>query len=266
MARKQTKVSKRMLFTWFMLAGFILLFTPQNLTGNFQLAFTRIFRWPLSIGGNIALTARAQQPLQDAWKRRESQLENHIANLEETLLQQRREFQKQYGLYNDYVWEGADFASADIITRSIDGSRNELTIDCRKDVTLAKDQFVLGDNCIIGTISDASSGTASVKLFTDPTSSMPVRIAGLPTIMRGSGNSLARIEMVSDKVKRRAEVEEKVFALKKPRFLDASMIIGKVVKCERNDKNALLWDIMVEPACDMEKLENVSVIIMSPQK
>ena len=265
MARKQTKVSKRMLFTWFMLAGFILLFTPQNLTGNFQLAFARIFRWPLSIGGNIALTARTQQPLQDDWNRKKAQLENAIANLEETLVQQRREFQKLDRLRNnEYVWEGADLALADIITA--EGSRNELTIDCREDVTLVKGQFVLGDNCIIGTISDASSGTASVKLFTDPTSNIPVRIAGLPTIMRGSGNSLAKIEMVSDKVKRKAEVEEKVFALKKPRFLDASMIIGKVVKCERNDKNALLWDIMVEPACDIEKLENVAVIIMNPQK
>jgi len=261
MARKQTKVSRRMLFTWFMLTGFIFLFAPQNLTSKFQLAFVHVFRWPLSIGGNLVMTAQTQQPVAGAVSRSETQYLNYIANLEETLAQERKRFKKLNELYNTYVWEGTDFALADVIP--VDGSRNELTIDCRKTTGLAKGQFVLGDESIIGTISDVfpQISKATVELVTDPTSRISVKIAEFKGIMKGTGNNSAKIEMVKNKV----EVGENVFALKKPGFLDAPMIVGKVSECNRN-KDPLLWDITVVPACDIAQLEDVAVIIMNPQK
>ena len=94
-----------MLFTWFMLTGLILLFAPQEFTGKFQLAFVHVFRWPLSVGGNVALTASTQQPsAEDASARVETQYRNYVANLEQTLDQQRQKFEKLYGLHNTYVW------------------------------------------------------------------------------------------------------------------------------------------------------------------
>jgi cell shape-determining protein MreC len=257
-----------MLFTWFILAGFIFLFAPQNFTSKFQLAFVHIFRWPLIIGGDLALTAQTQQPLTGTVNRSETRYLNYIANLEETLAQERKKFKKLDELYNTYVWEGTDFALADVITATVDGSRNELTIDCRKTTGLAKGQFVLGNESIIGTISDVFPliSKAKVELVTDPTSRIPVRIAGLKNIMKGimigSGNNSAKIEMVKNEV----EVGEKVFALKVPGFLDAPMIVGRVSECKRNQKNASLWDITVVPACNIEQLEDVAVIIMNPQK
>ena len=263
MARKQIRVSRRMLFTWFMLAGLILLFAEQDFTNKFQLAFAHIFRWPLSIGGNISLTAPARQPLREALDRKGTQYQNYIANLEETVIQQRKKFEKLYGLYNTYVWEGVDFALADVIPAAIDGPRNEITIDCRKNSNLVEGQFVLGDESIIGTICDVLSRTARVKLFTDSTSRIPVKIGigELKAIMKGCGDNTAKVEMLKRKVK----IGENVFALS-PGFLDAPMIIGKVSRCETNHKSPLLWDITVEPACDIEKLEDVAVIIMNPKK
>jgi len=262
MARKQTKISRRMLFTWCMLTGFIFLFAPQNLTSKFQLAFVHIFRWPLTIGNNMVMTAQTQQPLAGTAGRSENQYLNYIDNLEETLAQERKRFKKLNELYNTYVWEGTAFALADVIT-SDEGSRNELTIDCRKTTGLAKGQFVLGDESIIGTISDIfpQISKAEVKLVTDPTSIIPVKVAGMNSMMKGSGNNSAKIEMVRNKV----EVGESVFALKKPGFMDAPMIVGKVSECNRN-KDPLLWDITVVPACNIELLEDVAVIIMNPQK
>jgi hypothetical protein len=67
-------------------------------------------------------------------------------------------------------------------------------------------------------------------------------------------------------LKSKAKIGEEVFALKEPRFLDAPVIIGRVSRCERNDELPSLWDITVEPACDIEKLEDVAVIIMNQQK
>lgn len=266
MARTQTKVSRRMLFTWFMLTGIIFLFAPQNLTNQFQLAFVHIFRWPLSIGGNLALTARTQQPLTGNAGRNEIQSRNYIATLEKTLDQQRKKFDKLYGLHNTYVWEGTDFALADVITATVEGARNELTIACRKTNGLAKDQFVLGDNSIIGTISDISSNTASVKLFTDPASKIAVKIGELDIkkLMQGNGDKTAKIPLVS--IEHKIKEGDNVFARKKAGFSDAPMIIGRVARLKRDDKDPLFWDITVEPVCDIEHLEDVAIIIMNSKK
>jgi len=43
------------------------------------------------------------------------------------------------------------------------------------------------------------------------------------------------------------------------------MIIGKVAQCKRDDQNPSLWDITVKPACDIERLTSVAVIIINPQ-
>ncbi|UCC99156.1 MAG: rod shape-determining protein MreC [Phycisphaerales bacterium] len=264
MARKQAKTSRRMLFTWFMLTGLILLFAPQELTGKFQLAFVHIFRWPLSMGGSVALTARTQQLAGGASQPGERQYRNYIANLQQTLDEQRRKFEKLYGLDNTFVWEGADFALADVITATTDGSRNELTIACRKTDGLTKGQYVLGDESVIGIVSEVfpQIAKADVKLVTDSTSWIPVEVAGLKNILKGNGDYTARIEWLKNAVK----VGEDVFALKKAGLLDAPIIVGTVSRCERNTQNASLWDVTVEPACDIQKLEDVAVIIIRPPK
>jgi cell shape-determining protein MreC len=91
---------------------------------------------------------------------------------------------------------------------------------------------------------------------------MPVQVGGVPTFMTGNGDNSARIEMLKNKV----NVGENVFALRKAGFLDASIIVGKVSRCERNTQSASLWDLTVEPACDIQNLEDVAVIIMNPPK
>ena len=265
MANKRIRVSRRMLFTWFILTGFIFLFTPQKLTNKFQFAFARIFSWPLSIGRNISLSAYTQQPLTDVISRRKyNKLQNYLANVTQELLQERQKFEKLSGLHNRFVWEGADFVLADIITAFIDASHSELIINRGQVDGLTDGQFVLGDNSIIGTISDVSSRIARVKLITDPTSNIAVKIAELNAgrVMQGNGNNSAKLRLLKHKVK----TGDKVYADKKPCFLDAPMIVGTVSDCKRNDEIPLLWDITVEPACDIETLSSIAVIIMNPQK
>ncbi|TKJ38891.1 MAG: hypothetical protein CEE38_04120 [Planctomycetes bacterium B3_Pla] len=276
MARKHIKISRRMLFTWFVLSGLILLFAPQDLTGKFQLGFVRIFRWPLSMGGDLVLTANTQQQFQNVVPRREyDKLLNHIDNLQETLRRQREKNEKIKGYNNTYVWEGTDYVIADVITADIKDPRNEMTVDYRGKAGLTKGQFVLGDNSIIGTISDVSSGAARVKLFTDPTFRIPVRIGefNFDRMMHGNGDNTAKVPLVPAKYK--IKIGQSVLALTNNRksgflddpmiigrFLDAPVLIGKVAKVEKSRKAPLLLDITVRPACDIEKLEDVAVIIM----
>lgn len=266
MARNQIRISRRMLFSWFTLAGFIFLLAPRSMTNKFQFAFARIFRGPLNISRSVSLSALTQQPSTDVVSRRQyNKLQNYLANVTEELAQERRKVRKLSGIYSRRPLEGANLVFADIITDSIIASHSGLIINRGEYDGLKKNQFVLGDNSIIGTISDVLPRTAKVRLITDSASKTPVKIAGLDAdrIMQGTGSDSAKILMLS--IKHKVRVGDVVYALKKPGFLDVPMIVGKVTHCKKDDGDPLLWDIMVKPACDMEKLTDVAVIIMNPQ-
>jgi cell shape-determining protein MreC len=272
-----------MLFAWFMLAGLILFFAPENWTNKFQLAFAYVFRRPLSIGRDFSLSPLTQLPSSDVVSRnRYSKLQNHLANMMEWLNQERQKVEKLSGLRDRSVWEGVNLVLADVITASVGGSHSRLIINRGVNDGLAKGQFVVGDFSIIGTISDVDSRTAQVKSITDPTSKIAVNIAKdfpspthrkrrsrsnvqeTPMIMQGNGNNSAKVKLLPTKHK--IEMGNVVYAQKKPGFLDAPMIVGKVARCRRDGENPLLWDITVKPACDIEKLNEVTIIIMNPQE
>jgi len=250
-----------MLFIWFMLAGFIFLFAPQNLTNKFQLAFARIFRWPLSIGRNISLSARTSQPLTDAASHRE--YNNHITNLTKWLEQERKKVEELQRLRNRTPLKDVKFMLADVI-RDSDRLHSELIINRGKKHGLRKGQFVLGDNSIIGTISSVSFRSAQVKLVTDPTSKIAVKIGRLNVsrVMEGAGNNSAKIPHLS-REQHKVKIGDYVYADKKIGLLDDLMIIGKVEQCKRGAE-PLLWDITVKPVCDIEGLNSVAVVVMNP--
>jgi len=259
-------ISRPMLFTWFMLTGLILLFAPQNLTNDIQFAFARVFRWPLTIGKNISLYARTRQPAPGANFDEKSQYENYIANLQEQLRQKHREVIELSGLRDRFhALENAGLIMADVIRSSINETRSELTINRGQSDGLVKGLYVLGDNSIIGKISEVSPRTARLKLFTDPASRIAVRIGNLNVdrLMQGLGKDEAKIKYIPTKYKIR--VGDKVMARKNPGLLDTSMIIGVVARCERDERNPSMWDISVKPVCDIERLNSITVIIMNPQ-
>jgi rod shape-determining protein MreC len=250
-----------------MLIGLILLFAPQNITNDLQFAFARIFRWPLTIGKNISLYARTRQPAPEESFDRESQYKNYIANLQKQLQQKHQEFVEMSGIRSRLTpLENAGLVMADVYRSTINGTRSELTINRGQNDGLAKGQFVLGDNSIIGTISEVDTRTARVKLFTDPASRIAVRIGNLniDRLMIGGGKYLAKIKLLS--IKHKIKVGDEVFVRKKPGFLEASMIIGIVDQCKRDERNPSMWDITVKPVSDIERLNSLTVIIMNPKK
>ena len=261
-------LSARMLLTWCMLTGLILFFTPQSLTGRLQFAFARIFRGPLSISRNISLSVRTQQPLGNVISRKEyNQLQNHLANVTEELFQKHKKLEKLSRLRNRlYGLENAKLMPADVFTSIIDGSHSELIINRGADDGLAKDQFVLGNNSIIGIISKVDARTACVKLITDSASKIAVELtdSNIHRLLYGSGGNTAKVRQLQ--LKHKVNVGDVVKAAKKPGLLDTPMIIGKVAQCKRDQENPSLWDVTVKPACDIESLKEVAVIIMNPQQ
>ena len=266
MAGKRIRISRKMLFAWFMLGGLILLFSPLGITSKFQFAFARIFRWPLSTTRQIPLSVKTEMPLQDDADKKESQYQNHIANLEAELQQKNQTIQQLTGLRTRlHDLEGAKLLPADIIMSSVSGLRSEFIINRGKDDGLINGMFVIGNNSVIGTISDMSARTARVRLFSDASSTVQVNMASIETnmLMQGAGSNTAKIKMVP--VKHQIKIGEMVFLRKKPGLLDSAMVVGQVQQCKRDNKNPALWDITVKPSCDITKLTNVAVIIMNPQ-
>jgi rod shape-determining protein MreC len=265
MARKLNRISRRMLFAWFMLGGLIMLISPQSVTSRFQFSFARLFHWPLRIGRNVPLSVKTELPVANDFSQKERQYQNYILNLEEELRQKNETVQELTGLRTRLRGlEGARIAPADIITSSAEGARSELIINRGSEDGLKKGFFVIGDNSVIGTITELSGRTAKVRLFSDASSAAQVNIPGLEInmLMQGNGNGSAKIKLVP--VKHKIKVGDTVLVRKKPGYIDVGMIAGVVQQCKRDDKNAALWDITVKPVCDVSKINSVAVIIMNP--
>jgi cell shape-determining protein MreC len=123
----------------------------------------------------------------------------------------------------------------------------------------------MADDSIIGTVCKVDNRTARVRLITDPASQIAVKVEGLSKdrILQGAGGNSAKVKLLPTKY--RIEVNEVVYAQKKPGFLSTPVIVGTVAHCESNKDNPLLWDITVKPACDIANLTEVAVIVMNPR-
>ena len=271
MVNRHYKVPKQVLFISLLLSGLIFFFAPQKLTNKFQFAFARVFYRPLNIGRNISLStsrwpASAQGSATDVVSRqRYDKLHNNLANTMEWLKQERQKVEKLSGLRDRPVWKGVNFVLADVIAASIDGLHSELIINRGREDGLAKGQFVMANDSIAGIISKVDTRSARIRLITDPASKVAVKIAkfDMDWIMQGAGNNSAKVRLVSTKYNVR--IGDVVYARKKPGFLGTPVIVGTVEQCNSNKENPLLWDITVKPACDIESLSDISVIVMNPQ-
>ncbi|MBW8001599.1 MAG: hypothetical protein FVQ80_06205 [Planctomycetes bacterium] len=262
MVKRRNKISERVVLTWLMIAGLLLLFAPQALTNKIQFTFIRLFKIPLSVSRSI--TQKTNQPKSEASvvdRSKYIQLRNHLANNIQWLHQERHKVEMLSGLRDRTVWDESNLVMADIITAFMGKSRNEFVINRGKNDGLAKGQFVLGDYSVIGTITQLDSKTARVRLITDPASRIAVEIAEINAscLMQGQAQNSAKIQLLP--IKHMVKVNDVVCAGKKPGFLEVPIITGVVVKCEKSDENPLIWDITVRPACDIQRLKSVTVII-----
>ncbi|MBN2131547.1 MAG: rod shape-determining protein MreC [Sedimentisphaerales bacterium] len=260
-----------MLFTWFMLGGLIFLFAPPRVTGKLQLAYTRLFRWPLARSRSLTIAARPLPqpdrlgaPDYDKVIVAQRQLRNHVANLEAQLEEAHNKIDRLARLRTIPQWNRMGFLLAEIIT--VTGqAQNELFVDRGTEDGVAPGQFVLADNSIIGTVSDTGAQTSKIKLITDPTSKIPVYIGAtnVPGVMEGRGGNVARIPLVSAATYQ-IRKGDLVYAKKTPGLLAVPVIAAKVTQCKIDAAEPLLWDITVQPVCDITKLANVAVVMAAP--
>jgi cell shape-determining protein MreC len=256
MANRHIKVSQRMIFTLLTLCGFIILFAPENYTNTFQFTFAQLFHVPLQY---VRTTGLSQTK-----PRTESGDKNYIAILEKYCSYYRKELEKISKMRQRFPLKNFGLLSAAVTTVS-DGPTSNFYINCGTDDGVLSGQFVLADNGIIGTVQNASSHTAMVRLMTDPLSKIAVQIGDLPgrKMITGIGSNKAFIEMVP--VKCKVKVNDKIFVSPKVKFLDDPIICGIVTDVTRNKKSPLIWDITVEPVCKIDQLESVHVLVFKPK-
>jgi len=82
--------------------------------------------------------------------------------------------------------------------------------------------------------------------------------------MHGTGQNSAAIPNIS--IKHKVAKGDRVYARKKTGFLDSPIIIGTVSQCEPDNEKPLLWNITVQPACSLDDLMHVYVLVMNPKK
>jgi cell shape-determining protein MreC len=273
MTQGWTRISRRTLFTYFVLSGLIFLFAPPKLTGKLQLAYARLFSWPLATGRGIMLASRDAAPAEDlgrtdygnlraAYRR----LENDVANCQAKLEEAHKRIEELTRVRMVPSWERMGFLPADVTTVA-GQAQNELIINRGRDDGVTVNQYVLAlsDHCIVGRVCDVSAPYAKVRLMTDAASKIPVTIAGLDVrrVMEGHVGNVAKIRLVP--ATHQVRPGDLVYAAKEPGLLDVPIIAGKITACQRDPDSPELWDITVEPVCDIANLSSVAVIMPAAQ-
>jgi len=280
MAAIKKRLSSRILFAWLIITGLLFFLAPDDWTGKLQLAFAKIFNQPLTLARDISFyNPNGNQPENFVHRIRYNKLRNHLANVIEALKQERQKVNQLSGLRERPAWKGVNFVLADIITESIDSSGFSITINRGRNDGLRKDQFVLGNYCVIGRVLRVAPRTAQVKPITHPDSKLQVKIvsnlrlqpntiqnieADIETVMVGKGNNSAKILLLPTKYN--IKLGSIVYARKIPGLLDTPTITGTITECKRRTENPLLWEVTVKPACDFKKIKKVTVLVMNPEK
>lgn len=264
MSRMNIRLTKPMLFTWLLFAGFILYLTPQSITNTFHFAFMRmaapLLNFSRSVESLSSTVVENPEPEKFVSRGEYTRLENARENLKAELLEMRRRLDAVTKVKNRFpALEGAAFVNADVIAVTHNRLGHRMTINRGRDDGIREGLYVLADNCVIGTIDQVSQAAATLKLMTDPGMKMFVQTEkGVAGIMNGAGRDACRVQLGA-----KVPVGQSVFAGKRPGMLDTPIVIGRVTEC-RSGSVPLLYELTVRPACDYDKVDNVSVLVMSP--
>jgi cell shape-determining protein MreC len=264
MSRTNFRLTKPMLFTWLLFAGFILYLAPQSITNNFSFIFMRMAAPLLNLGksvSSLSTTVINTSATTEYVSRTEyDRLENARENLKAELLEASRRLDAATKIQNRFpALARAAFVGADVIAISYDRLGHRMTINRGRDDGIREGFYVLADNCVIGTIDQVSQAAATIKLVTDPAAKMFVQTEkGGAGIMTGAARDACRVQLAS-----KVSPDQSIFAGKRPGLLDSPIIVGKVTAC-RSGSIPMLYELTVQPACDYSKIDNVSVLIMNP--
>jgi cell shape-determining protein MreC len=267
MARKQPKLPRPYLFAGLLITSIVLLLLPQNITKSLNFLFSRIFNPVLSIGRARPAEVLGLSPSAKNFVSRTEYDKLKVAydNLWADLRAEHKRYEKLARIRSGLPKPGPKLVLAKIENVSLSGLRRELIINKGRADGLKADQYVLGENSIVGTVSEISEATARVRVVTDVNHKIKVGIwcrdrkEYIISIMHGDGKNSGKIPLISREYEIRTG--DTVYATAVAGFLEAPRVIGQVQEVKPDEKEPLLWDITVKPIQDASLLTHVAVIV-----
>ncbi|MBC8378433.1 MAG: rod shape-determining protein MreC [Planctomycetes bacterium] len=268
MAGRNFHLSNGSLFFTWLIAGILFLILPQTLTSRINFLFQKTFSPLLQLGRQVQLhTFSADTGNQEAVSKAEyDNLRKKYQNMHAQLMQLHQDYETLSQIRSGLPQPFSKLILARVANR-VGGFSHEIIINKGHDAGLTKGQYVLsaGHNSIVGVVSDTAESLARVRLLTDSSQSIEIRIRREGTtmdidwLMTGDGKDGCKISRIPKKNDIR--VGDTVFAAARPGFLNVPVIIGEVVDVRPDEQHPLLWDIRVEPVENMKELDDIAVIV-----
>jgi len=249
-----------------------LFFIPHDFTKSFNFLFEETFSRLLRIGKiSVPKVFPAVPSSEEFVSRREyNRLLAAYDNLHADLKKEHERYEKLAEIRAARPKVGGGIVLPEVINTKISSVKRELLVNQGKSNGLEEGQYVLGENTIIGIVSETSPSTSRIRLLTDINANIPVWIkrTGNKTYiqgwMNGTGTEVGKIPLISTEFD--VKDGDTVYAAARIGYLDTPRVIGKVTDLKEDEKQPLIWDITVEPLVSGEDISNVAVIIMNPDE
>ncbi len=268
MARKQTHIPRASLFSGLLAAALILQILPSSVTSHLNLLYRSIFSPVLNIGAGANLS----RPVElgddsDYVSRTEYQkLWAELDNTRAQLMELKKRYDALGRIRQGLPEPGPVTLVAQVQTRVIQGGRNEIVLNKGQRDYVLRGCYVMGENCVVGTVLETTQTSSRVRLVTDALQKLPVGLwregmtRYIPGQLVGTGADTCKVPLISKEYDVRKG--DAVYATTHTGFLETPIVIGHVSQVEPDPENPLLWDITVRPLFTVDQLEQLAVILL----
>ncbi len=275
MLHKQLNISRGTLFTALLIVAIVFQVIPRKHTERLNFLFLKMFKPVLNVGPESYpdVFRPAPDTEESVSRSRYNELWKDYMNAQAALLEMQRKFKTLSGVRSELSEPVPPLVLAKVLTSSIDGFGHKVVINAGTAAGIQTGQYVLdtGQTSVIGSISDVSETTSTVRLVTDDKHTIMVGIWRegrdyyIERQMTGDGQDGCKIGLVPRK-EYDVRVGDAVYASAQPGLLDTPIVIGEVDQVEADRKRPLLWDIRVRPIFEPAGLTELAVIVMVPQE
>ena len=269
MAGRNNHFSNTSIFFSFLIASFVLFFTPKEYTSEISLFFRDIFQPVLKIGRDDRMdTPPLGADSENVVSRDEYvRLWKSYNNLYAQLLSLHKEYERMANIRSGLPQLSTDALVMAKITGTSSNYSRELMINKGSEASIRPGQFVLSEknDSIVGVISESSETVAKVRLITDTMQTLEIHIRrngtdkDIRAMMVGNGTDTCSISMIDQQQDIREG--DTVFAAAVPDKLNIPLVVGEIIDVRPDDQHPLLWKITVRPVEDMSRLNNVAIIV-----
>ena len=281
---KLRNISPRRIFTYMMIFSALCLLLPRGLTDKLDHAFSQLIG-PITRQSRD-ITLEVTKPVRQSHSPAVSPLEHEVNNLRQRVRRLEEEKKQWAGLHENFDQAPIRIILANIVSGdSVAWSQGKL-LDRGSNDHLRKGQFVLGvldtdgslgqiknpDHltrcCVIGRIKETrGSHNSTLQTLTDANFQIPVFVEPrwnreeawrADGILMGDGKGGIEVKMIRADFS--VKVGDPIMACPHPEYLPVAMVAGIVKSCTRDQKNAMFWHIIVEPAADLNSLQQVAVL------